>query len=116
MIHVDHADIAWAAGVFEGEGTVVVQWSTRSPRQYVQLVVAMTDEDVVREFARVVGVGSVNGPRANGKLGRKPIWKWSAAGTKAEAVLALPGFADRLGARRSERIAQCRAAAAGACA
>lgn len=115
MIPVDHADIAWAAGLFEGEGTVVVQWSTRSPRKYVQLVIAMTDEDVVREFARVVGgVGSVNGPRMNGKLGRKPIWKWSAAGTKAETVLALPGFVDRLGARRTSRIAECRAAAAGA--
>lgn len=64
--------LAWAAGLFEGEGC----FSTRhcgSDRSLVARL-KMTDEDVVRRFFEIVQVGNVTGPYT--KVGRKPVWIW----------------------------------------
>lgn len=51
--------IAWAAGLFEGEGCS--SWNNRNKRISLQL--ATTDEDVVLRFKRAIGnIGIVNGP------------------------------------------------------
>lgn len=51
--------IAWAAGLFEGEGT----WNAYQvkPRGKIQMQarVGMTDRDVVERFAEVIGFGKV---------------------------------------------------------
>lgn len=46
-------DVAWAAGLFEGEGTITLNGKQLSPR----LKLSMTDFDVVRRFAKIVRVG-----------------------------------------------------------
>lgn len=56
-------DIAWAAGLFEGEGSCVcykIPYRANSIRTTV--VLPSTDEDVVRKFYNIFKVGSVNGP------------------------------------------------------
>ena len=51
-----HAEIAWAAGIFEGEGS----FSTHAvySKTYPRASVEMNDEDVVRRYHEIVGVGT----------------------------------------------------------
>jgi hypothetical protein len=90
-------EIAWAAGLFEGEGTIVL-FRDRT-RLRVQLAVEMTDEDVVRRFFRVSGFGSVQ--YILPKNGCKQKWKWFGSGQCA--VLLLSKLAPHFGTRRRNR-------------
>lgn len=73
------ADIAWAAGLFEGEGCF---WSSRcgkAPHYYIYPRVSLnsTDRDVLERFARVVGVGTVaTSPRLKKQAHHKAQWSW----------------------------------------
>ena len=80
---------AWAAGLFEGEGSIgLTGRRTHHPTLCLQL--SMVDGDIVRRFANVVG-GSVSGPYVHrpppGANPRQPIWRWSISGQPARAVL-----------------------------
>lgn len=100
-------EIAWAAGLFEGEGScfVRVQRKNRAGevREYATpvVVISMTDRDVLERFAAVVGTGNVRqikGP----KNATKPVYRWLTAGAKT-AIPILEAFSPWLGARRLER-------------
>lgn len=52
---------SWALGIFEGEGCISIRKTGR-----VELLMAMTDEDIVRRFHTATQVGNVNGPYTNG--------------------------------------------------
>lgn len=56
----------------------------------------MTDEDVVRRFHGVVGVGYVSGPHVTQ---HKPYWEWSCT-KKADVALVISMFWPWLGERR----------------
>lgn len=92
---------AWAAGVFEGEGSISLK--TRDKTKSLRLAIGSTDEDVVRRFASAVGVGKVYGPYIRQKsLGKKPIWFWySQKSDETYSVVNL--FWDFLGVRRQSR-------------
>ncbi len=79
-------EVAWAAGFFEGEGTI-----TMSRRR---LVVRLnnTDSEPVYQFAKIIGFGEVYGPYHYGSPGgpkRKPFWVWLAEEYQALEVLEL---------------------------
>lgn len=79
--------LAWAAGLFEGEGNFSFQSSKRTSRKIVARLLS-TDEDVVREFHNVIGLGSVYGPRKTS--GNKPAWEWTTTSFEdAQAVVTL---------------------------
>jgi hypothetical protein len=90
--------VAWAAGLFEGEGCVTVsrnELTTRLPN---------TDESIVRRFWDVVQVGTVYGPserRERDGFKRKPFWVWVA--TKESALDALELLGPWLSERRLAR-------------
>lgn len=66
--------LAWATGIFEGEGTMgVYPWGGKNT--IVVMQVMMSDEDVLLRFAEAVGAGAVNGP-FNYKNSVKPIYRW----------------------------------------
>ena len=67
------AEVAWVAGILEGEGC----WSKRSQGRGDgwDVVVAMSDEDVVYRLQSVTGIGRVNKERS--QQGRKDMWDWS---------------------------------------
>ena len=77
--------IAWACGLFEGEGCISV---TRQPNpkhperlywmRYVG--VSSTERETLERFQDAVGMGKVNGPYKNGKRNEKPIYHWKAQG------------------------------------
>src|SRR3989304_344537 len=66
-------DLAWAAGLFEGEGSIQAGTPNGPARQRLHLV--MADFDRVQLFAQIVGVGRLynKGP---GTLGTKPLRWW----------------------------------------
>jgi hypothetical protein len=50
-------DIAWAAGLFEGEGCL--SFSTVRGERYPQAMLKTTDRDVLARFHRIVVVGAI---------------------------------------------------------
>lgn len=89
-------DVAWAAGLFEGEGCATISTGgQRQPRVSVQ----MTDEDVVRRFHSIVACGNV---RRYHYPPRRLAWQWSVQGG-ADVLHVLGMLYPHLGARRQER-------------
>lgn len=88
-------NIAWAAGLFEGEGCIIY----RSPKNPWRLALSSTDEDVIRKFAFIVGVGGVLGPQRLKNPKWKPIWTWWCT-TAEKASALLVAFHPFLGKRR----------------
>jgi hypothetical protein len=78
-------DIAWAAGLFEGEGCFTA--SRNSSGRYPAFVccLGMTDEDVVLRFAAVVGCGTVR-EHGDRRSNRKTRFDWSVSGLAAYEV------------------------------
>jgi hypothetical protein len=93
------AEIAWAAGLFEGEGSIYLTSRDLLPR----LRISMTDKDVLDRFCAAVSAGSVAGPYAgNGSktpTGRKLMYVWQANGI-ADCSRILDAFWPYLGERR----------------
>ena len=87
-------DIAWAAGLIEGEGCPHYNGSPR-------LSLAMTDEDVVRRFAGLFGGNVARRDRVNPKA-TKPVFVWSACGKRA--IGAMLTLYSLLGSRRRAKI------------
>ena len=96
-------ELAWAAGLFEGEGCVFSAGQNKYGYQYTALAVNMTDEDSVRRFAAAVGVGNVRGPiLKTSAFVNKPVWEWRIANfEQVQAVIAMLWFG--LGTRRRAR-------------
>ena len=89
-------ELAWAAGLFDGEGCFYSQSGTR-----LALQLAMTDADSVRRFHRAVGgLGKVtywDSPSL-----KHPMYKWRVVNFEgAQAVLAMLWYG--LNARRKAR-------------
>lgn len=89
----DPIEIAWAAGLFEGEGCLTK--AKRSPH----LNMTQTDGDVMERFHRIVGQGYLSGP--HDRPGCKPFWRWGASGNQAMLVIDL--FMPLFGVRRRSR-------------
>lgn len=95
MRDMSEAEVAWLAGLVEGEGSFHLHRGRR-PR----LQVSMTDEDVIRKAHAMVGVGSVGGPyQSEGK--RKAYWQWNVYGAEVIELL-LPHLGLRRAARAQE--------------
>lgn len=107
------ADIAWAAGLFEGEGCWRLSASRKDGRisggrRYVYAQLASTDEDVVQRFRAIVGVGSIYFRKAQ-RSGHKNLWTWMISDRDGfEHVAEL--FRPWLGERRLERLNEVLAA------
>lgn len=94
-------ETGWAAGLFEGEGCLNA-YQRAGGKWQVQARLAMTDQDVVRRFAEVMGVGSLRGPICSERDNHKPMYEWyvqSAPGVLRVISLLLP----MLGTRRRTR-------------
>ena len=94
---VNEVAIAWAAGVFEGEG------SFARPSGRASLQITNCDKDVLHRFQQICG-GRVYGPYTyEGKDGcrRKPFYQWNIEGFDAHTVLKL--LAPYLSERRLQQ-------------
>lgn len=93
-------EIAWAAGLFEGEGCFSI-WNRKSGWVNPGLQLTSTDRDVIDRFCRVLGIGrvyTIKKPSAAGKT----MYHWTAAGPEnLRQVYEL--FSPYLGERRRAR-------------
>lgn len=92
--------LAWAAGLFEGEGTITVC------RGRTRLAVKMTDEEAVRRFTSVIRTGKMYGPYGpyESQMGTLPTYVWIAESESARraANRMLPWLGDRCRERLSQ--------------
>jgi len=95
--------VIWAAGLYEGEGTIVFTRRTQlGSRGNVNIRLVTTDEDVIRRFHSAISTGTVHGPYDHG--GTKPHWQWQANGfERTQYVVAM--LWQWLGARRRQQAA-----------
>jgi hypothetical protein len=68
-------DIAWAAGIWEGEGCWNVVRRPDRHKPQVQSRLAMTDRDVVERFAAIVGFGGLR-YGIQRRPNEKPLAEW----------------------------------------
>jgi hypothetical protein len=91
--------IAWAAGLFEGEGCITDITGPNNPL----LQMTMTDKDVMEKFVSIVGYGKVtkvNKSASYQKPHWKDQWKW-AVRKKSEVQRILLMFLPYFGQRRA---------------
>jgi hypothetical protein len=69
ILAVDKPEIAYAAGLFEGEGCITVS------RGRARLVISMTDKEPLQRVHAILG-GSIRGPYGPYTGNRKPHWQW----------------------------------------
>lgn len=95
------ANIAWAAGLFEGEGTISYgKIITRKDSIRTQLSMGTVDKDVLQKFINVVERGKVLGPRF--QRDNKPFYYWNVS-NMADCLFILGQFYPYFGNRRKER-------------
>lgn len=72
---VSNHNMAWVAGILEGEGCFYLNKKANAPVCRVQVL--MSDEDVINKLAETTGCGSVY--RLTKKPNRKQVWGWTVA-------------------------------------
>lgn len=73
------AEIAWAAGFFEGEGYFSAMkrpLKDGTVRLYPYVGINNTDYDTLVRFAEIIGAGYVKTRKADSKFNAKPQWRW----------------------------------------
>ena len=68
---ISDAEIAWVAGILEGEGC----WTHRNARTHWWIAVRMTDKDIIDRLEAVTGVGQISPARPQ-KSNYKMAWAW----------------------------------------
>ena len=77
--------IAWAAGLWEGEGHIRARQTNRSrdgssTRWYIQIAIEMCDLEPLEQFHQFVRVGSISGPykreRIDGRI-HNETYRWT---------------------------------------
>ena len=77
----DHLNLAWAAGLFDGEGSVTYKKYKEKKRNgtydcwRIAMEVSMTDEPTIRVLHDILKVGTVN-KKPRDKTGHKMQWRW----------------------------------------
>lgn len=111
-------DLAWAGGLFEGEGcisTTSLAGGRPAHCMGIRVQLEMGDLDVVERFHRIVGVGTLRGPRWR-KGYKRPLHVWSTYNFEhAQAVIAMlwPWLGERRRGRAVELLRGIRTARAG---
>lgn len=104
-------EIAWLAGLYEGEATFGYAGTRRSGARAIRITLAMTDKDIVARAYELVGSGCFNPEytRTSNKFpDAKPVYEFSMAHQEdcRQFMLALlPLMGERRGARFKELIA-----------
>ena len=79
---VDTHELAWAAGLFDGEGSAYYAVDPRYKVRYAQFFITVAQSlntDVLTRFKNAVSIGKVNGPYYQGSA-RKPIYRYTCNG------------------------------------
>lgn len=106
---ISDVDLAWLAGLLEGEGTFILRreaaTACQRERVIIRICVHMTDRDVVERVRDIVGVGTVL-PRKPGKPHHKMTFQWIIS-AKAPTLELMRLLRPHMGERRRARIDAC---------
>lgn len=89
-------EVAWVAGLLEGEGSFMVQ-----KKGSLCVSCSMTDEDVVRKLHELTGMGSVITDKL--RIGRRQVYTWRIA-NRSKVVELITYLRPYMGSRRGGRI------------
>lgn len=96
-------EIAWAAGLFEGEGSIVCNKIQNRPDSYrTTISMSSCDRDVLERFVRIIGRGKVLGPYTNKIPTRKDKFDWAVQNYN-DCLYVLGLLYPYLGLRRREK-------------
>jgi len=93
------AEIAWAGGLFEGEGTIVLTQRRTHPSKQAHVQVRMADADSLLRYTQALGLPEPKPLQYRRLLHHKQLWYSSVSG-RGEAVRVLTLLYPYLGARR----------------
>lgn len=93
---IDSYDLAWCAGLYEGEGTV------SATDHSIQASLVSTDLDVLEELCRRMGVGGIRGPMSPSDIGKKPYYRWEVS--SRDAIFAMKSIRPWLKERRTAQV------------
>lgn len=95
-------DIAWAAGLFEGEGCIY--WQARSNNHgQASLQIRMTDLDVLTKFVDIVQCGKIfSRDYDQASNSKKRVYKWNVQ-VRDDVIKVLNMLLPYLGERRTEK-------------
>lgn len=95
-------EVAWLAGIIEGEGSLHVEGYNDPARTVVKgrIVVNMTDKDVIESLHFITGVGTVREVKV--QENRKRLWLWSVA-ARRDVIYIVNLIYPFLHARRKEQ-------------
>lgn len=99
-MEVNREQLAWAAGLFEGEGCITFWTAKDTGNVYIQCVLGTTDRDVLENFQSIIGFGNIHAEKFDERY--KQSWRWSVSSfEKCQAVIAM--LWPWLGRRRKAR-------------
>ena len=108
-MNISREDLAWAAGLFEGEGCILNRFHNDRVLAVGARISTYTDLDVLQRFKDIIGFGKITGPyQRYGPDGSpyKTSWSWKADSfEEAQATIAL--LWPWLGKRRREKAKEC---------
>lgn len=105
-------EVAWAAGLFEGEGCLTINHKSYKSgvHSYPRVQMNITDKETLDRFHEVVGVGKIYSHKNGSYLSNKPQWRWQIAtkeGVREVIEQLYPWLSERRQARANELLALC---------
>lgn len=97
MNNLSETQIAWLAGLIEGEGCI-----NFNGKNGVTLTIAMTDQDIINKVQSITGVGKIYLGKKN-QDNRKVVYSWQLR-IKQELELLFPLLIPHMGERRTHKI------------
>lgn len=99
-------NIAWLAGLLEGEGCFTIyKQKNFQHKTYVLVQIHMTDFDVLDKILRIVREGKIRGPYRENRPNHKPYKCWTIRGFPALALL--KAILPHMCSRRTIKIKKC---------
>jgi len=85
-------DLAYAAGFFDGEGSVLIDRGKQTKNPYcgfrLEVKISSTSEEIIKCFKETFGAGTIE-VRKKYTSGGKDYWSWIVAGNRAAEFLEL---------------------------
>ncbi len=100
---MDRNGIEWAAGLFEGEGSITINKIKERQNSYRTTVnMSSCDKDVLEKFCCIVERGSVKGPYKSKYPNRKDKYDWAVQNYN-DCLFVIGLLYPYLGKRRKEK-------------
>ncbi len=96
-------EIAWAAGLFEGEGCLTTGHANDPDRKHLmRMMLATTDRDVLERFAAIMRAGAITTVKRRIRAHHKQQWRWMVSASE-DVLRCIDLLYPYLGSRRRAR-------------